>query len=181
METEKDSAKQKNGWQRWIMIALLVVVVILLLLLLTRCEKPSEESARPAYETEIAARLGQLEGKSEAEIQAELDRVIGEGMFHISINPDPVFRSGDAEGNLEVENVPNNRYLMRVEITRNDTGELVYSTKYIEPDHHIQRAALDTPLAAGEYPATATFYAYDAETLEEIGSVGTVITLHILG
>ena len=34
------------------------------------------------------ATVGQYEGKSEAEIQAELDKVVQEGMFNISINPD---------------------------------------------------------------------------------------------
>jgi hypothetical protein len=134
---------------------------------------------KPDYEREIAAKLGQLEGKSEAEIQEELDRVVEEGMFHISINTNPVFQDGTSEGNLEIENVPNNLYLMRVEITEDETGDLLYSTKYIEPNNHIQKAALEKDLDAGEYPATAVFYAYDPDTLTEIGSTACEITIYV--
>jgi hypothetical protein len=100
-------------------------------------------------------------------------------MFHISINTTPVFANGSAEGNLEIENVPGNRYLMRVEITLDDTGEVVYSTKFMEPNTHIQRAALSVNLPEGEYPATATFYAYDKDTLTEMGAVSGAIVLLI--
>ena len=133
-----------------------------------------------AYEREVAAKLGQLEGKTPEEIQAELDRVIEEGMFHVAINAEPVFQDGSAEGNLEIENVPNNHYLMRVEITRDDTGELIYSTKYIEPNSHIQRVALDTVLEKGDYPCTVVFYAYEPGSLTQMGQVTTRINLHVL-
>ena len=48
------------------------------------------------------ATVGQYEGKSEAEIQAELDKVVQEGMFNISINPDIRMTSGRAEAELRV-------------------------------------------------------------------------------
>jgi hypothetical protein len=134
----------------------------------------------PEYEREITAKLGQLEGKSEADIQAELNRVVGEGMFHISINTAPVFQDGKSEGNLEIENVPNNRYLMRVEIMDNASGEELYSTKYIEPNSHIQKAALEKELEAGEHEATATFYAYDPDSLTEIGSAACEMLIYVI-
>lgn len=176
MEDNPRQRKKKGGWIA-VVLALLAVIVVLLLLLMRSCG--AEEEGPVGYEREVAAKLGQLEGKTQEQIQAELDRVIEEGMFHVSINTDPMFRNGEADGNLEIENVPGNHYLMRVEITLDDTGELVYSTKYIEPDYHIQRAPLSVALPAGDYPATASFHAYDMETLEEVGSVSAVITLHI--
>ena len=57
------------------------------------------------------ATVGQYEGKSEAEIQAELDKVVQEGMFNISINPDIRMTSGRAEAELRVENIPARRQL----------------------------------------------------------------------
>jgi hypothetical protein len=168
--------RQKKGKILYIIIFLLILVIGLLIFAFVRFYQGNQ----PDYEKEIAAKLGQLDGKSEEEIQAELDRVIEEGMFHISINTNPVFNDGKSEGNLEIENVPNNRYLMRVEIANQDTGDVLYSTKYIEPNSHIQTAALDTELEAGEYPAVATFYAYDPDTLTEIGSTGCEITIYVL-
>ena len=64
------------------------------------------------------ATVGQYEGKSEAEIQAELDKVVQEGMFNISINPDIRMTSGRAEAELRVENIPANHHLMSVTLSR---------------------------------------------------------------
>lgn len=181
MTTEKGNQGNSRGMSRRqkLIIVLLLLIILLLLLMLGRQLLAPDKGADP-YEREVAAKLGQLEGKSEAEIQAELDRVVGEGMFHISINSNPVFANGSAEGSLEIENVPGNQYLMRVEITLDNTGETVYTTKYIEPNSHIQTAALNTELEKGEYPATATFYAYDSASLSEMGRVSTQITIVVL-
>lgn len=178
---EQEKEKKKGSGRRTVfrVIVTVLMAVIILLLLLQRCERRPAAEEPDGLARSVKASLGQLEGKSEAEIQAELDRVIGEGMFHISINPDPVFRSGDAEGNLEIENVPNNRYTMRLEIILDD-GTPVYDSGLIDPNYHVQRDNLSEVLAAGEYPATATFYAYDTETLDEMGSVSCRITIHIL-
>lgn len=179
MEEHKKETEKKSR-AHWIVAALLLLVAGLLLLLLAQNSGWFGQTETPGYETEVAAKLGQLEGKSEEEIRAELNRVVEEGMFHIAINTDPVFQDGTSEGNLEIENVPSNRYLMRLEIIEEDTGELLYSTKYIEPNNHIQKAALDVELEAGEYPATAVFYAYDPETLTEMGSASCEINIRVL-
>ncbi len=170
---------KKEKLQKRLIALLILIIIVLIALFFWRGCGDEEETAAP-YETEVAAKLGQLDGKTEAEIQEELNRVVEEGMFHISINPEPIFANGTAEGNLEIENVPNNLYLMRVEIILDDTGETIYSTKYIEPNMHIQSAALDVELEAGEYPATAVFYAYDQETLTEMGNVSCQLTIYIL-
>jgi hypothetical protein len=106
--------------------------------------------------------------------------VVEEGMFHISINTDPVFADGKSEGSLEIENVPGNRYSMVVQITLDDTGELVYDSGLIDPNYHIQRDTLDVELEKGEYPATATFFAYDPDTEEQMGSAAGKITIIVL-
>ena len=83
--------------------------------------------------------VGQYEGKSEAEIQAELDKVVQEGMFNISINPDIRMTSGRAEAELRVENIPANHHLMSVTLSRDDTGEVLYASGLIEPGYHTFR------------------------------------------
>ena len=129
---------------------------------------------------DVSALTGALPGKSEEEVIAELNRVVDEGMFNISINTTPTFTNGKAEGPLQIENVPGNQYLMQVQITLDDTGELIYQTGLIEPNHHIQSAKLDVELEKGEYLATAVFNAYDPETEEYIGSAGAKLTITVL-
>ena len=159
--------------RRGIVVALvvaLVAIVVAILLALTLC---SDEKSRRQGDA------GQLEGKTDAEIQAELDRVVEEGMFNISVASVVEFENGSAEGDLRIENVPGNRYLMRVTLVRNDTGEQLYLTDILEPDHHIQRDALAVVLTQGSYECSALFEALDPETEEQVGQAAAVITVNV--
>lgn len=124
--------------------------------------------------------LGQLDGKTQEEIQAELDRVVQEGMMNISIASVIEFENGGAEGEVKIENSPANHYLMQVEISLNDTGEVVYQSEILEPNYHIQYASLDVNLPAGNYPCTATFYALDPDTEDLVGQAAAAVTLVVL-
>ena len=155
-------------------VLLLLVLGILAFLLLRAPKAGPSGLAR-----EAAALAGQLEGKTEEQIVEELNRIVEEGMFNISINTQPEFPDGSSPGNLCIENSPANHYLMVVEITLNDTGEQVYTSGALEPNYHIQEAKLDRALAKGTYPATATFYAYTADTQELVGTAGAEMQLII--
>lgn len=125
------------------------------------------------------ASVGQLEGKTQEEIQAELDRIVEEGMFNISIASYIQLEDGASEAELRIENVPNNPYLMKVEITRDDTGETIYTSGIIEPNHHIQKAKLDVDLDAGEYPCTAVFYAHSKDDERLVGQAAAKLTITV--
>ena len=170
----QQNGKSKKDAKKWIILFILLFLILIGILAVLFSNQG------PKYENEVAAKVGQLDGKSEAEIRDELNRVVEEGMFHVVINSDPIFRDGTSRGNLEIENIPNNLYLMRVEIINQKTEEVIYSTKYIEPNSHIQEAQLEVNLPKGDYPATAIFYAYDKESLVEIGSTACEICVHVL-
>ena len=100
---EKNSKKSGNK----LLHRTVTICVILLLLLcvgLFFWHNKNATASDNRLEDSVAAQLGQLEGKSEAEIQEELNRVVEEGTMAISINVNPVFDSGDSEGTLEIEN-----------------------------------------------------------------------------
>lgn len=125
--------------------------------------------------------VGQLEGKTHEEIQAELDRIVEEGMFNISIASTVELPNGTSPADLRIENVPGNRYLMRVVITDDRSGQTLYTTDLIEPNHHIQQDTLDVDLDAGTYECTATFVAYDQQTEEEVGQAAAKMTIRVDG
>lgn len=127
------------------------------------------------------AKSGQAPYKTQEEIQAELDRVVEEGMFNISIASMIEFENGTSPGTAYIENVPGNRYLMQVTIALDDTDETVYESKAIKPGQYIETIALATDLEQGVYAATATFSALDAESHEEIGQAAAKVSLNILG
>ena len=67
--------------------------------------------------------------------------------------------------------------LIRVEITRDDTGEKIYETGAIRPGNYVESAPLDAELPAGVYECTAVFFAYGEETEAFIGQAAVKLTL----
>ena len=149
---EKNSKKSGNK----LLHRTVTICVILLLLLcvgLFFWHNKNATASDNRLEDSVAAQLGQLEGKSEAEIQEELNRVVEEGTMAISINVNPVFDSGDSEGTLEIENAPGNKYAQVVSITLDDSGKEIYNSGLIQPNYHIQTDKLSEVLAAGSSTA----------------------------
>lgn len=157
-----------------LLILLLLVIAALLTILLLRKPDPAKSTTRDGN-----ASPGQYEGKTDEEIQKELNRVVEEGMFNISINPELNLENGASEADLRIENVPSNSYLMKVQISLDDTGEIVYTSGIIEPNYHIQSAPLDIPLKKGIYTATAVFTALDPETESASGTAAAKITIRV--
>lgn len=142
---------------------------------------PFEEAAGGGRYHNPNADVGQLEGKTPEEIQAELNRVVDEGMFNISIAEVLSFPDGASEGDVRIENVPNNRYLMNVVVTLKETGEEVYESGILEPNHHITKGTLKVDLDKGTYPATAMFTALDPETEAVVGEAAAEVTIMVAG
>lgn len=113
--------------------------------------------------------------------QAELDEVVKEGMITFSINATPSMKTGDGEVNLMVENPPDNGTRFTVTICRDDTGEEIYSSGYLDPEQYIDYTQLDVALPKGEYPCTAYFHSYRIEDSSYIGKAAAKITLYVLG
>lgn len=128
-----------------------------------------------------SSRQGQAPYKSPEEIQAELDRMVEEGMFSISIESVIEFDAPDAEGLAYIENVPGNRYDMQVTLTLDDAGEVVYESKAIAPGNFIESIKLAKQLEAGTHNATALFTALDRTTHEEVGQAAAEVKLSIGG
>lgn len=126
------------------------------------------------------ARDGQAPYKTAEEMQAELDRVVEEGMFNISIQSNIIFDNGESSGTANIENVPGNHYLMQVVITDDDTGDLLYESGILKPNQFIEKITLAKDLDAGTYNATATFKALDETTYDEVGQAAAKVTISVL-
>ena len=131
------------------------------------------------YESNIVS--GDIPGKTREERQRELNSVVEEGMLNMSMNITP---SGQVSGtaaersiNWLIENPSNQGKLIRVEVTRDDTGEKIYETGAIRPGNYVESAPLDVRLPAGEYACTAVFFAYQEDTEALIGQAAVKIKL----
>lgn len=125
--------------------------------------------------------LGDLSAMSDAEIQEQIDDLIRGSMFSISIASQVDLADGQAEGELKIGNPASNSYLMRVEIVIEDTGQVIYETGVIEPNHHIERDRLAVDLPAGSYDCIARFYALDPQTETQVGQASAKLKVNVTG
>ena len=169
----KDKTSQKKALYIALVLLLLCIIGVLVALLL----RPEGGSARKNRDPNAA--VGQYEGKTEEEIQAELDKIVDEGMFNISINSTVVMASGKDEAEVRIENIAANHHLMSVEITRDDNGAVLYTSGLIEPGYYIQKVPFDTVLPKGSYTATALFTAYDLDTEQPVGQAAAKIAIEV--
>lgn len=158
-----------------------LVILLVLLLLLAAAVAAWFFLRQPAYSDRLEpnAVVGSMPGKSKEQIEAELTQQVSEKEVAFSINANPIFETGDAKGNILFENPTSNKKLTRVEVTRDDTGEMVYKSGLLEPGSYIPEARLSKTLEAGSYTCTATIYAYKLEDESFIGKVAAGLTLTV--
>lgn len=138
----------------------------------------SGRSNKYAYENKAAN--GIINARTKDEIQTILNRQVSEGMFNVSINSNPIFKTGSSKGNLWIENIPNNKVDLEVDIKLKDKKETsVFKTKKIKPNQNIQNEKLDLDLDKGNYPAVAHFKATDPKDGKLIGNANVNITLSV--
>ena len=170
------SPEQKSSRKRAAVIAIicaLAAIAIWLLVWLFACNGASLFDPN--------AQDGQAPYKSAEEMQAELDRVVEEGMFNISIAGAIQFDDGASEGTAYIENVPGNRYNMRVRITEDATGDVLYESGVLKPNQLIEQIALTKDLDQGSYPATATFTALDPSSYDEVRQAAAKVVVNVIG
>lgn len=127
----------------------------------------------------LTAGGGAVGGDSVRLSQEELERRSQEGVITMIINPEPVFETGDAAGNLLIENAETNSHPIVVEIARTDTGETIYRSGVIPVGTRVDEDSLAVALSAGEYVCSATFSYVDDVTEEVLGFSEIGLTVYV--
>ena len=159
-------------------MAAVVIVIVILLLLLRSCGAPANDPG--GIEFDPSATEGGWDEADTDEIIAGLNEKVEEGMINISMNTSPVFADGTSEGSLMIVNEEVNNYPQVVEISRDDTGELIYKSGAIPVGSKIESAKLSVDLDPGTYKCTALFYNVDPDTGDYLGCAGAVVTVTVL-
>ena len=176
---KKQEALRRKKRRRRLLILVLALLLLLAVLGGAAGYLILRQKSFDKYEFDTDAMAGRIQQMTQEEIQAELNRVVEEGMFNISIASAILFNGPDGEGEARIENIAANRYHMQVDIFLDDTGEKVYSSKLIKPGYSIKNIRLDKALDPGEYAATAVFSAITQEENQVFGTVAAQIRLYV--
>ena len=161
--TEKKK-RSVNGW-------LIAVIVLLLAALGGTIWHFSHRDNR--YRADSRAVAGYIKNRSAEEIQSLLNQVVEEGMLNVSMNSHVTVNSR-REGDVCIENIEANHYLMRVDIIITDSeGQqvTVYESGTIAPGYCIEYGKFSVMPPEGVVDAVAVFTALDQDTLEAVGQV----------
>lgn len=178
--TRSDVAGTREKSQILLLVLLLLLAAALAATLAWFLVLRPQES--PALEADPNVGVGTL-SKTRAERRAELEALVDESMITFAINATPMYSVGHGEAGVNwlIENPPENGNRFTVEVVRDDTGETVYQSGYLEPNQNIEYAPLDQIPPKGEYPCTAYFTAYTlGEDMTYIGMGGAALTLYIV-
>lgn len=166
--------KRKSQKVLWIIIGALLLIVATLLVANHFMQPKSQ------YELDTEALEGLLnDGLTAEEIQAKLNQVVEEGMFNVSINP-TISVGADKKGDVRIENIPNNRYGMQVDIVVTDakgTKVTVYSSKVLKPGYSIEEGTFTYLPPNGAIDATAVISAIDLKAGKAVGVTNVSVVL----
>ncbi len=162
------------------LVILVLFIILMAVLLFKGCSaEPAVYHPSNGLVYDVSAEEGGWESLSREEIEAGLNQTVAEGMINISMNTAPYFTDGASSGNIMVVNETINRYPQKVEIIRNDTDEVIYTSGAIPVGSKIEQAKLDVELEAGTYECTAMFHNLDPQTGNVIGTAGAIINITI--
>lgn len=115
------------------------------------------------------AKIGMLDGKGTAEIEQIKETREKGNKFAVAISEIITFKNGKSIGVFNIENAPDNNYIMVVEIYTTEDNKLIYKSDGIKVGEMIEKDSLDTDLKKGSYRCSVVFKALDEDTHEEIG------------
>ena len=127
---------------------------------------------KPIISSDVLPALGDAKDIKEA-AQAVADA----NYFTLQIGSVAEFETGESTGSINIVNPSSNIYPIAVDITLDDTKELIYTSGGINPNQEILGGKLLKQLAKGEYLATAKVSIYDPDTKERQGVTEAQVTI----
>lgn len=161
--------------------------VLLIVLLLLAAAAAAYFLLRPSNNAEQGspfatnASVGALPNKTQEEIEAILTQQITDKSVAYSVNSNPIFANGTAEGNLMLESPANNINYIEFVIRVDETNETIYRSGLLKPNQYIENDKLLVDLEPGEYVCTVDITIYDTETYEAKGMTQAGIVISVKG
>ena len=173
---EKGRSRKKNTGRTMLVRVVLCICAVLLasgILHALKKDSPGDDEMEPL------AVYGIMPGKTPEQLDKELNRTVGPKVIAYTLNSHPEYIDGKSAGTIMFENPESNRKYTRLELVRDDTGDVIYETGLLDAGSYVEKAPLEKNLEAGEYPCTAYIYGYSMDNQEYIGKISREITVTV--
>lgn len=144
-----------------LIIVALVGVIIALVLNLN-----SDRGGEQQTEAQSEHRAVVISEENAEEVLTEMEEApqIPQGYFEMSMNMDWVFPDGESPStNAYVANVASNEHPIYFDVSRRDTGEVIYRSPILPLGTQVSNFPLDVDLDAGVYTCVCTYHLVDDE------------------
>lgn len=170
---EKDS---KNKLLIIILIVAILVIGVLVGAVIVLLARPAEEVPQSMV-ADNRATIVTPENVDEVLEQAKEPVVAG--WYSCEMNTEWHFKDSKSPSyDAYVVNAENNEFTVYFDLFLEETGELVYSSPYMEVGAKLDELVLTKQLAAGTYPAIVTYNLVD-DNKEKLSSVSVTVTLYV--
>lgn len=133
-----------------------------------------ENAVEGAYEATVSPQVQELAREIAQQQEAALNSTV-----EIQINGAPRADAVTGRCNLMAGNPEGNAQDLRITVTLNEDGQIIYRSQVLKPGERAAYAVLDQIPEPGEYPATAEFSVLDPETGEAVGAVDAGLFLTV--
>lgn len=180
-----DAAQEAKLKRRKRIRRMLIVLLLLLLIGLGAYSLVTLEPQQIEAPNQAVAIMPSLDANAEEitdkeSLQAAMQKEADAHYFTLQVYPEASFSANSGEGSFSLMNPGTNVYPISFEITRDDTGETLYTSGTLMPGHQISTIALDVTPTLGTYDATVHVSIFDAETQTKEGETQAKIALYVV-
>lgn len=112
--------------------------------------------------------------------EAEDNDTIQLSSINVNMPSEIYISSKDYIGRAGIVNSEENKYVLEVELTLQETGESIYKSHKLNPNDTIDTIMLESPVEIGTHEVYAEFTAYMKDTMEEVTSITFQVLLHVV-
>lgn len=159
----------------------LVVAAVAIIIALAAAVLAFQQCSRQDDGMEPNVVVGSMEGYTDEEIAEMLKKKVDEGMISFSLNTHLYLDGPDAQASIKFENPANNAKLTKLRLVRDDTGEQIYETGFLEPGSYVDADQLDARLGPGEYACTGYITSYEQGTKRFLGEAACTVHVTVMG
>lgn len=158
-----------------------VVAALLLAFSLSYMWKKAEPQADVEYDKRAEKTEEAEKSAIETQISGQMDETGKKYGIHFRIYSEVNFPEGSEKpGETIIQNSPDSRAVIRVEIVLNETGKAVFVSEKLKEGESLYKISLTEKLKAGTYDAAARIHVYDREGKKESGGFSAGMKLKVL-
>lgn len=175
-QTQQPDKKKKKGKKKYLLLLLLLLLIPTVMFFkgfIGGVDLP----AIPGINWDKNQGVGDLTGKSKAEIEESLNDA-AQG-YRVRMNSNPIFKTGTSKGTFRIVNSDSNLHPQLIEIYTKDDNTLLYSGA-VAVGNNIDESELLVDLPKGEYDCLAYISPINPETGKKLTTGKADIKITIL-